>query len=91
MKADQLSLRLRRRHQLSNRIEYYLKLAIVLLLQFLQLPRHFSVGSKHLSQANERAHNLDARSHRAFAVEHVRCHDRTMFRESIRQIASAAV
>ena len=53
MKPNLLSLRRRRRHQLSNRVEYYLKLAIVPLLQFLQLPRQLSIGSKNLSQATK--------------------------------------
>ncbi len=53
MKADLLPFWLRWRHQLPNGIEYYLKLAIVLLLQFFQFPRKFSIRCNHLTQPNE--------------------------------------
>ncbi len=70
LKADLLPLRFRWRHQLSNRIEYYLELTIVFLFEFFQFPCQFGVGSKHLAQSDEGAHDLDVDGDSAFAAQH---------------------
>ena len=55
---------------MSNRIEHDFELSIVFLFEVLQFSRQFGIGSKHLAQANEGAHDLDVDGDSAFAAQH---------------------
>ena len=74
MESDLPPWRLGWRHQFADRIEDYFELYIILLFKCLELAREVSVGKKHFTQPNKRAHDCNVYLHGAFAAKDARKH-----------------
>jgi len=58
-KSNRAAWLFRRTHELTDGIENYFELNIILLFQFVETARKVGMARQHLAEANERSHNLD--------------------------------
>src|SRR5213594_1440702 len=89
-KADAAGRERERRHELADRVEHHLELAVVFLFELVQAFGQLFVGGNQFSQPYEGAHDMDAHVDRSWTIQHHCCHDGTMFCESIQQSPSAS-
>src|SRR5947209_1009000 len=88
MKPDLTFWFFRWRHQFADRIEDDLKLGVVFLFQCREFAGKIGIGEKHLTQADECAHDRDVHVHGAFAAQNAREHRHALLGEGVRQIAA---
>jgi len=72
-----------RGHQLPDRVEDDSELRVVLLFERIELAGQLFVRERHLTEANEGAHDRDVDVDRALTSEHARQHRNAMFGESV--------
>jgi hypothetical protein len=89
-KPNRSRLRACRGHQPPERVEDYLEVAVVFLLERFQLPGELRIGSEHPAQSHEGSDDLYVDAYSALALENPGQHRYPLLSERVGSIASAS-
>jgi hypothetical protein len=83
-------LRPYRSHQPPDRVEDYLEVAVVFLLERFQLPGELRIGSEHPAQSHEGSDDLYVDAYSALALENPGQHSYPLLSEGVGSIATTS-
>lgn len=89
-KSDRSRLRAYRSHQPPDRVEDYLEVAVVFLLERFQLPGELRIGSEHSAQSDKGSDDLYVDANGALALENPGQHSYSLLSERVCSIATAS-
>src|ERR1043166_6219432 len=89
METNSFPRRVKRNHQLPNRLEYAAELRVVFLLQCIEPSRQVFMRDQPAAQTDERTHDFHGHLYGAPAVQHARQHCNSLFGEGVRGMTTA--